>query len=216
MRKKKGNIKRLIKDDHFRVAIFGSARIKKEDKNYKLIKNLAKMIAQENVDIVTGGGPGIMEAANEGHEIGGVKNKSHSVGLLIKLPKEQESNKHLDVKKEFKVFSSRLDYFMLLSNAVIVAPGGLGTALEFFYTWQLVQVEQVCDIPIILLGKQWSELIDWVKANLLKHKYIKKEDLDSIFIAKNSKEALNIVKRAKSLFDKGGKNICLNIKKYKV
>lgn len=223
MKKIVGNIKiksipKEIDEKHFRVTIFGSARIHKNDKNYKLIYQLAKMIGKKNFDIVTGGGPGTMEAANSGHRAGN-KEKSgsaHSFGLLIDLPKAQKTNKHLDLKKEFSVFSDRLDQFMALSNVVVVAPGGIGTTLELFYAWQLVQVEQTCDMPIILLGKQWVPLINWVKNNLLKQRYIDKKDLDSIFIAKDINEAMEIINKTYEQFEIGGKNVCVNLKKYRL
>ncbi|MAF50664.1 MAG: hypothetical protein CMH64_01100 [Nanoarchaeota archaeon] len=179
--------------DHFRVAIFGSARIKKDDKNYKMIHNLAEKIGEQNMDVVTGGGPGIMEAASSGHKKGNVDHKSHSFGLLIKLPREQRSNHSLDIKKEFKYFSKRLDRFMELSNVVVVAPGGIGTLLELVYAWQLLQVKKKKGIPIILIGNQWKLLIQWMKQTQLKAKYIKKEDFDLVFPVKNIHEAMVII-----------------------
>ena len=213
---KKETFEQELKAHDFRVAIFGSARIKKGDKNYKMIYNLAKMIGKQNLDIVTGGGPGIMDAATEGHLAGNKNHSSHALGLLIKLPKEQRSAKHLDIKHEFDHFSERLDNFMILSNAVVVAPGGLGTLLELFYTWQLVQVKQICDIPIILIGDHWDELINWVKNRVLKNKFINKEDMHPIFFAKNEKEAMELINTTYNFYKKGGKNACLNIKKYKI
>ncbi|MFH0896727.1 MAG: LOG family protein, partial [Candidatus Bathyarchaeota archaeon] len=120
----------------FRVVIFGSARLEKGDPNWNLIYDLAKRIAEEDVDIVTGGGPGLMSAASEGHYAGDVGRTIQSIGLQIRLPKEQRDALHLDIRKEFSRFSERLDNFIELANAVIVAPGGVGTMLEFFYTWQ--------------------------------------------------------------------------------
>jgi len=210
-------IPKKIDENHFRVAIFGSARVHKNDKNYKLIYHLAKMISEENLDIVTGGGPGTMEAANSGHKAGNKENKSHSFGLLIDLPKEQKANKHLDVKKEFSIFSDRLNQFMYLSNAIVVAPGGIGTLLELFYSWQLIQVEHVCNMPIILLGDGYDELIKWIKNHLLKNKYIEKKDLDFIFVVNNKKEAMDIIKLTYHEYLKSGErgNVCINLKKYR-
>jgi uncharacterized protein (TIGR00730 family) len=179
--------------DHFRVAIFGSARIKKNDRNYKLIHKLAEKIGERNMDVVTGGGPGIMEAASSGHKKGNKAHKSHSFGLLIKLPREQKSNHSLDIKKEFKYFSKRLDKFMELSKVIIVAPGGIGTLLELMYAWQLLQVKKKKDIPIVLLGSQWKGLIEWMKKTQLKTKYIEKEDFNLVFPVKNIGEAMVII-----------------------
>ncbi|MFH0821064.1 MAG: LOG family protein [Candidatus Peregrinibacteria bacterium] len=184
---------------HYHVAIFGSARIKRDDPRYRQIKRLAKMIARAGFDIVTGGGPGIMEAANWGHQEGRGKNHNHlhSFGLNIKLTRwKQVSNRHLDVKKEFHRFSRRLDYFMRLANAVVVAPGGIGTLLELFYTWQLTQVKQIRHVPIILLGDMWAELFDWIKKWPLHYRLMNKSDLNSIFLARNPREAIKILKKA--------------------
>ena len=178
-------IPKEIDVEHFRVAVFGSARIQKNDPRYKQIQRLARMVAQEGIDIVTGGGPGIMEAANKGHREGRGHKEVHSFGLNIMLPQEQSSNKHLDIKHDFERFSERLDYFMYLSNIVVVAPGGIGTILELFYTWQLIQVNHICNIPIVLLGEMWMPLMDWIKKYPLKRKFMDIEDMGPIFLAKN-------------------------------
>ena len=208
--------KKEFNDGDFRVTVFGSARIKKGDRVYKEVKSLAKMLGKRGFDIVTGGGPGLMEAANSGHMEGNGKNGAHSIGIGIKLPREQRLNTHLDIKKEFNRFSNRLDTFMSLSNAVVVAPGGVGTLVELFYTWQLVQVKQICNIPIILLGKQWPPLIKWLEKNPLKSGFFKKEDLKLLFLAKNAKEAVKMIDMAHQEYEKGNKNFCLNYKKYKL
>lgn len=206
----------LLKKSEFRIAIFGSARVKKQDRTYKLVFQLAKMIGSRNLDIVTGGGPGLMEAANTGHMAGNTKHTAHSLGLLIKLAREKGRKPNLNIKKDFDRFSSRLDTFMSLSNAVVVAPGGLGTLLELFYTWQLVQVKQICNIPIILLGDHYKELISWVRRGPLKNRYLDKEDLHPIFFAKNPEQAMKIIEQAYANYKQGGRNICLNLKKYKL
>jgi len=205
-----------VKVGHFRVAIFGSARIKEGDKRYNEIYRLAKLIAADGHDIVTGGGPGIMEAANKGHKEGRKRTDIHSFGLNIMLPKEQMANKHLDVRKEFERFSERLDYFMYLSNVVVVAPGGIGTLLEFFYTLQLVQVKHICNIPIILFGKQWPELIEWIEKWPLKKKLINEEDLNVVFLANNYMDVMKVIKTVYNEFRKGDKDFCINSDKYKL
>jgi len=200
---------------HFRVAIFGSARIKKNDPRYKQIQALARLIAKEGIDVVTGGGQGIMEAANKGHMEGRGKRKVHSFGLNILLPREQMANKHLDIKKEFTRFSERLDYFMYLSNVVIVAPGGVGTLLEFFYTWQLIQVKHICNIPIILVGEMWTPFMKWINDYPLKMRLLSKSDAELVIVAKDNKEAIQIIKMTHEEYLKSGKNYCVNFKKYK-
>lgn len=212
-------IEQEMKREHFRVAIFGSARIKKNDKHWKHVYKLAKSIAEEGIDIVTGGGPGLMQAATSGHYAGKKSKNSkgaHSIGLNIKLPREQKFSKHLDVKTEFDRFSERLDHFMSLSNAVVIAPGGVGTMLEFFYTWQLVQVKHICHIPIIFIDGMWEGLIRWIKRNPLKSKFLDPEDLDPIFVAKDVQGAMSILRQAHRDYKKGGDHVCLNIHKYKV
>lgn len=202
-----------IDPNRFRVTLFGSARIKKGDPRYKMVFSLAKMIGKEGIDIVTGGGPGLMNAANAGHEAGDKSKSALSFGLNIKLPKEQQANKHLEIKKEFDTFSDRLDNFMMLSDVVVVAPGGIGTLLELFYTWQLVQVEQMCDTPIILLGDHYSHLVKWMKKEVLGKKLMSAKDFNALFSVKNAKEAMGLIRmfHEDSLKDE---HICKNFVRY--
>ncbi len=215
--KRAEEFKKLLKEKHFRVAIFGSARIKKGDPHYNQIYEMAKVLAINGIDIVTGGGPGIMEAASKGHQegqnISGIE--SHTIGLGIRLPREQKFNPAVTTKKKFNRFSSRLDNFMVLSNAVVVGSGGVGTLLELFYTWQLMQVNHICNIPIILLGDMWDGLIKWLEKEPLKRKFFEKKDLDLLFVAKNSKEAMKIIKIAHQHYKEGGDGLCINYRKYR-
>lgn len=201
---------------HFHVTIFGSSRIKKDDKIYKQVFRLAKMIGEKDIDVVTGGGPGIMAAANRGHREGAKGKSAHSIGIGIKLPHEQKFNKGVQLFSEYKRFSKRLDNFMLLSNAIVVAPGGVGTILELFYTWQLMQVGHTCHIPVILLGDMWRGLIKWLKEHPLKEKYFKKEDLDMLYYAKDCNDAMEIINKAHKTWLKRDDNYCFNYKKYKI
>jgi uncharacterized protein (TIGR00730 family) len=180
-------------DDNFRVSIFGSARIPINSFIYNETHALAALLAKANIDVITGGGGGVMEAANKGHNSAAGTNKVHSIGLGIELPHEQKFNNYIGVQRRFRKFSRRLDQFMLLSNAVIIMDGGIGTCLEFFYTWQLTQVQHIHSIPIILLGKQWPALINWVKDSLVQEGYLDETDLDNIFIAQNNSDAMHIV-----------------------
>ena len=205
-----------INPDHFRVAIFGSARIKPNDPKYNQIYSLARMIAADGMDVVTGGGPGLMEAANKGHKEGRKSKNVHSLGLNIMLPMEQDANKHLDVQKDFNRFSNRLDYFMKLSNVVVVAPGGIGTILELLYTWQLMQVEHTCDQPIILLGDMWKPFIEWIETWPLKKKLMSESDMMPIFLAKHCREAIKIIRKAHHDFEHRGPGYCWNYRKYKI
>lgn len=178
----------------FCVVIFGSARIEPGDPNWYLIYDLAKGLAAEGIDLVTGGGPGLMDAASVGHHAGDVSRKALSIGLQIKLPKAQRDSDHLDIKKEFSRFSTRLDNFIELADAVVVAPGGVGTLLELLYTWQLLQVHMIQDIPIILLGKMWQDLVHWIKQWPLQNGFLKQEDVDLLTVVDTYEEALDIIK----------------------
>ena len=202
-------------EKHFRVAIFGSARINKHKPAYEEVYKLAHMLGAENIDIVTGGGPGIMEAACKGHKEGRKCEDTHSIGLNIDIPAEQKPNRYLDIKKDFHRFSKRLDTFTVLSNAVVVAPGGVGTLLEFAYTWQLIQVKHICNIPIILLGDMWKDLIRWVEKYPLKKNFLKEKDLLRIFLAEDSFEAFRVIMKFYEGYQKD-EDICYNFKKYKI
>lgn len=197
----------------FRVAIFGSARIKPNDALFEEVMYLAKDIANMNADVVTGGGPGIMEAANIGHQMGS-DGQSKSIGLTIELPWENEGNHHLDKQQHFQKFSNRLDTFMNLSNAVIVMPGGIGTCLELFYAWQLMQVHHVCSVPIILYGEMWHKLFQWVKENPLKDGLVSPEDLYNVFCVKNKKEAMKILQYQKEKYDESNGSYCITSKEF--
>ncbi|HLC52663.1 MAG TPA: LOG family protein [Candidatus Nanoarchaeia archaeon] len=203
-------------DNHFRVAIFGSARIKKDDWEYKIIYQLGKMLAQESISLVTGGGPGLMDAASRGHHAGKGNNNVHSVGLTIILPHETKEQRafHLDIQQDFERFSSRLDSFMEYSHAVIVAPGGVGTLLELFYTWQLVQVKHICDMPIILMGPMWKGLVDWIRTHPMRKNLLSESDVDRLFVAQGVKETIDLIKKAKMAYEEG-KHVCHSLAGYR-
>tara|TARA_B100000953_G_scaffold84263_1_gene68834 strand:- start:82 stop:771 length:690 start_codon:yes stop_codon:yes gene_type:complete len=179
--------------EFYRVSIFGSARIKPDTKEYKGVYTLAKELAENGADIVTGGGPGLMEAANAGVKKGS-SSKSKSFGIRIDLPFEATPNEHLDIKFYHKRFSSRLDEFMRISHAVVVTPGGIGTLLELLYTWQLIQVNHISSRPIILVGDMWNGFFDWIKSEPLKAQLLDKADLDNIVIVKNVHEVTKLLK----------------------
>jgi hypothetical protein len=178
--------------DFYRVSIFGSARIKPDTEEYKGVYTLAKELAENGADIVTGGGPGLMEAANAGAKEG--SSKSKSFGIRIDLPFEATPNDHLDIKFYHKRFSSRLDEFMRISHAVVVTPGGIGTLLELLYTWQLIQVNHISARPIILVGDMWNGFLDWIKSEPLKAQLLDKSDFDNIIIVKNVHEVTKLLK----------------------
>lgn len=178
----------------FRISIFGSARIKPDDKIYKQIFNLAKELGKKEIDLITGGGPGLMQAANDGHMAGDIKQKACSLGLTIRLPHESK-NPILEVRKHFEKFSHRLDTFMALSHMVVVTPGGIGTCLELFYTLQLIQVKHINKIPIILVGKMWKKLLNWLKKSPMKAHLLDPKDLENVIYAKNNRVALKLIEK---------------------
>ncbi len=143
-----------------------------------------------------------MEAGNAGHEAGDKEHKSDSIGLVIKLPWESSGNEHLEIEKSFDTFSKRLDTFMALSGVAIIMPGGIGTCLELFFTWQLLQVKHMKPIPIIVVGKMWEKLIDWIEKYPLKDGLISKKDMHFIHIVKNNKEAMEIILKAHKKFNR--------------
>jgi uncharacterized protein (TIGR00730 family) len=204
-----------LKRKKFRVTVFGSARIKPEDPIYQDTYRMAGEIAKMGMDVVTGGGPGIMEAASTGHKDASKDGDNiHTIGINIRLPFEQEPNRGLEFVNTHDRFSTRLDEFMMLSNAVVVMPGGIGTALELFYTWQLMQVHHICRMPLILLGEEWHKLINWVIDQPLKFAYMDSEDLESVVCVDTVDEALKVIKKAKEHFDEADGKTCINWKKY--
>jgi hypothetical protein len=198
---------------HYRVAIFGSARIREGDKVYQDVFTIAKGIAEAGFDIVTGGGPGLMQAANAGSK--SVRNGGNSIGLNIRLPNEQHSNTFLDIKQEFDSFSGRLDKFMALSDAVIVAPGGIGTLLELFYAWQLVQVDQICETPIILYGEMWGGLLDWLEHEVLPRMLFDRKDMHMIFHVLDPAHAVDLVRKIHGDRETA-EHVCSNFSKYRM
>lgn len=186
----------------FTVAIFGSARIREGSAIYREIHDLAAMISEAGMNIVTGGGPGLMDAASKGHYAGRKHKNAKSIGLRVRLPFEEKESRHLDIKKEFKHFSTRLDGFIRHSNVVVVAPGGVGTLLEFAYTWQLLQVKHISNIPIILLGRMWFDFVKWIRKGPLKHGLINPEDVDMLFLAGDIHEAFSVIKNAYELYER--------------
>ena len=198
---------------HYRVAIFGSSRIKEGDPEYRQVYEIARGLAALGFDIVTGGGPGLMQAANAGAR--SVPSVSQSIGLNIKLPHEQVANPFLDIKREFERFSERLDTFMSISDAVVVAPGGIGTLLELFYSWQLVQVGHICKTPIILFGDLWHPLLHWLNAEVLRRGFVGAEDLEGVFHLDSAAGVVDLIRRIHEDRSRD-ENVCVNFEKYRV
>jgi uncharacterized protein (TIGR00730 family) len=151
--------------DRYRVAIFGSARAQPGAFVYDEVKRVAAAFAGLGCDIVTGGGPGLMQAANEGAASAGVDVKS--MGIRVDLPFEQEVNPFVAQAFEHKTFFTRLHHFVIASDAFVVVPGGIGTVLETLMIWQLLQVRHAENVPLVLVGKMWKGLVDWAHASML-------------------------------------------------
>lgn len=163
------NLTRLrpTKRKAYRVTIFGSARAKPNSLVYKQVRKIAKELANMGCEIVTGGGPGLMEAANEGAmEVKPSKRKG-SMGIRVQLPFEQNVNSYVKEAYEHETFFSRLHHFALVSDAFVIVPGGIGTTLEAMMVWQLLQVGYIKDIPFIFVGKMWFDFLKWAKTHYL-------------------------------------------------
>jgi uncharacterized protein (TIGR00730 family) len=161
------NLTRLrpSKRERYRVAIFGSARAQSGTFVYEEVKRVAAAFTAMGCDIVTGGGPGLMQAAIVGAATTGLPERS--TGIRVDLPFEQEVNPFVERVFEHQTFFTRLHHFVLASDAFVVVPGGIGTVLETMMIWQLLQVRHVKDVPLILVGRMWSGLVDWAKASML-------------------------------------------------
>jgi uncharacterized protein (TIGR00730 family) len=175
------------------VSIFGSARTKPTDRYYKETVEIAEKIVKQGFGVITGGGPGLMEAANKGAQQG----DGTSVGLVIELPFEQEINPYIDKDKHinFDYFFVRKVMFMKYAQAFVVMPGGFGTLDELFEALTLIQTEKIKKFPIVLFGSDfWSGLIDWIKKTLLEEYHnVSPEDLDLIKIVDDVDEAVKHV-----------------------
>ncbi|PKP03096.1 MAG: TIGR00730 family Rossman fold protein [Bacteroidetes bacterium HGW-Bacteroidetes-6] len=176
------------------VTIFGSARTKPNDKYYKLASQIAYNLVKMGYGVITGGGPGIMEAGNRGAKRAGGK----SVGLNITLPFEQESNEYIDGDKllTFKYFFVRKVMFMKYSQGYIVLPGGFGTCDEMFEALTLIQTKKIAHFPIVLVGREyWKELHEWISKTMVQFGNISEKDLELYQFAETAEEAVGLIER---------------------
>ena len=174
------------------VSIFGSGRIKREDPVYKKAEEIAFLFVKNNFAVITGGGGGVMEAANRG----AAKAGGASVGLNIELPFEQKPNKYSNINLEFKYFFIRKVMFVKYATAYIIMPGGFGTLDELFEAVTLIQTHRIKPFPVIMVGSEyWSGLIGWIKEHLLKEKRISPEDLDILQVMDDPEEIVKAVKK---------------------
>lgn len=179
--------------EFFRVSIFGSSRIRRGDPIYEDVVHLSRELASLGIDIVTGGGPGLMEAANSGAVEGREKTRSRSFGLPIHLPTEEAANPFVDQVFKHRTFFSRLHHFVRLSSAFIVMPGGIGTALELFLIWQLLQVKHIRKHPLILVGPMWEGLVDWMKTSMESRGLVSPGDIEIATVVPTADDALPLI-----------------------
>lgn len=178
------------------VSIFGSARMKPDDPYYQKAVDLSGLLAENGFSIITGGGGGIMEAANKG----AADKNGKSVGLNIVLPMEQKPNPYSNINVEFNYFFVRKVMFIKYAMAYVIMPGGFGTLDELFEAVTLIQTKRVKPLPVILFGSEyWGGLIEWIKATLLEDKMISVDDLDILKVTDDPEEILRIVKSIAAL-----------------
>ena len=174
------------------VSIFGSSRVKPNDKYYKMAEELAGMLVKEGYAIISGGGPGIMEASNKG----AFKAGGESIGLNIEIPQEQKPNKFIKTLLNFRYFFCRKVMFVKYASAYVVFPGGYGTMDEFFEALTLIQTKRINSFPVILVGeKYWKELVEWINGELVSRNYISKKDTNIFHVADTSQEVIEVIKK---------------------
>jgi len=172
------------------VTVFGSARTKPNDPYYKAAVTIARELARNHIAVITGGGPGIMEAANKG----AAEAKGRSVGLNIQLPHEQEGNRYANIPIDFHYFFARKVCFVKYSMGFVIMPGGFGTLDEFYEVLTLIQTHKISRFPLILFGrKYWRGLVKWMRDTLEKDGFISPGDLDLVLVTDNPKEVVGAI-----------------------
>jgi len=174
------------------VSIFGSSRIKPGNQYYQLTEKIAYLLAKEGYAIITGSGPGVMEAANKGARRAG----GHSVGLNIQIPSEQKPNKYVDTLLDFRYFFVRKVMFVKYAKAFVIMPGGYGTLDEFTEAINLIQTERIPKFPVILFGREyWNGMLEWLRNTVLKDGNISKEELGIFTVVDEPKEVVTAIKK---------------------
>ena len=184
------------------VSVFGSARTKPDHPYYEQARELGRRLAEAGYAVITGGGPGIMEAANRGcQESGGL-----SIGCNIELPMEQGLNPYVDLGVEFRYFFTRKVMFVKYADGFVIFPGGYGTLDELFEALTLIQTHKVQDFPVILMGTDyWTGMLDWIRGSLLAEAAINAEDVDLLRLTDDPKEAVKILEGIPALAAQGGR-----------
>jgi uncharacterized protein (TIGR00730 family) len=174
------------------VTIFGSSRSHPNSATYKTTENLARLLVENGFNVISGGGPGVMEAANKGAAEAGGK----SVGLHIHLPGEQRPNRYANIRLDFKYFFIRKVMFVKYAVAYVILPGGFGTLDELFEALTLIQTQRIKSFPVVLIDSEyWKGLIDWMKRTLLRKKSLSESDLEIFSVVDTPQEAVGIIKR---------------------
>ncbi len=174
------------------ITVFGSARVTRDSKVYATAREIGRLLAQEGYAIITGGGPGVMEAANRGCQEGG----GMSVGCNIELPHEQDLNPYIDLGVAFRYFFARKTMFVKYADGFVILPGGFGTMDEMFESLTLIQTGKINHFPIILVGTDYyGGLIDWIRARLLADGMIDEGDLDLLVVTDDPAEVVRIIRR---------------------
>jgi len=173
------------------VSIFGGSRVLSDNKYYKLAEETAYLLAKAGFAIITGSGPGIMEAGNKGARRAG----GCSIGLNIQIPTEQLSNKYVDISLDFRYFFVRKVMFVKYAKAFVIMPGGFGTLDELFESLNLIQTERIGKFPVVLMGKEyWQGMLKWLNDNVFKIGNINKQDMEIFKVTDNPKEVVKIIK----------------------
>jgi uncharacterized protein (TIGR00730 family) len=185
---------------NYRVAIFGSARTRRGVYPYDEVKRLAAELAALDCEIITGGGPGLMQAANEGAMSVNAFTPGRSIGVRVDLPFEQEANSFVGQVYEHKDFFSRLHQFMIQADAFVVVPGGIGTLLEMSMVWQLLQVHHLHGTPLILVGHMWADLLRWARDSLTAPgtELVNAEDLEIPRCVNSVEETVAIIRESRA------------------
>ncbi|MBF2063404.1 MAG: LOG family protein [Calothrix sp. C42_A2020_038] len=189
----------------YRVTIFGSARLQPDSPLYNGVKFFASELTTMGCDIITGGGPGLMQAANEGSFLANKNRSTNSIGIRVDLEFEQSANPFVEQMYHHQTFFTRLHHFVLLSNAFVVVPGGIGTTLEALMIWQLLQVRKLNNMPFILVGEMWSELVDWADKYMVdvEDQLASPEDMQIPHCVKNFAEATALLRKHHSQWMQG-------------
>ncbi|MBX3443069.1 MAG: LOG family protein [Planctomyces sp.] len=182
--------------ERYRVTIFGSARVDPSHWVYAAVRDVSAELTRMGCDIVTGGGPGLMQAANEGARLADPDGQRESLGIRIELPFEQDVNAFVSEAHEHGTFFTRLHHFVLVSDAFVVVPGGIGTVLETMMVWQLLQVRKLHATPLILVGPMWDGLVDWTRAAMLRPEFplASPEDIAIPICVKDGPAILDVIR----------------------